>query len=46
MHVLDKLSTQNNAELLMLNSVRLEQRALDCETRYFFTLEQDADSVA
>ena len=28
----------------MLNYVRLEQRPLVCETRYFFTLEQDPDS--
>jgi hypothetical protein len=46
MYVIGKLSTQNNAELLMLNSVRLEQGALVSETRYFFTLEQDPDRVA
>jgi hypothetical protein len=45
MYVIGKLSTQNNVELLMLNYVRLEQRPLVCETRYFFALEQDPDSV-
>jgi hypothetical protein len=39
MYVLGKLSTQNNAELLMLNSERLAAK-LDT-----FTLEQDPDGV-
>jgi hypothetical protein len=42
MYVLGKLSTQNNAELLLLNSVRLA--LVFCETRYL-TLEQDPDGV-